>query len=352
MFLAVLISLIRGRIYNLLLRITFPRRQQAGITWAPAFTHGAPSVRVEELNEVHRVAPSQGYRDSKSIPDRFPSVQIFQPHQRQMLNLCSEYLALFDSELKMIDYNRSATNSLSDRAMPKKQMVQHFLGEYFPDVEASEEFQMVHSEGGSYTVDAYQLNGFNLDSRVHCALTVFRVDSITVVMGEDTTLESEYAHKLNECIARFERLEEDHRVLLKALDLMASRQEEHAREIERRCRANIQSIIQPLVSQLKFARSSAQERELIKAIEAGINRITDNFSLSLQRLSHGMTPREIEIANLIRDGKATKEIAKLLNLGTKTVDFHRRNLRRKMGIANQSVNLRSSLLHADDIRYS
>jgi DNA-binding CsgD family transcriptional regulator len=52
----------------------------------------------------------------------------------------------------------------------------------------------------------------------------------------------------------------------------------------------------------------------------------------------------MQVANLVKHGKTTKEIAEYLNLSSKTIDSHRKNIRRKMGIRSKKSNLRSYLL--------
>ena len=57
-----------------------------------------------------------------------------------------------------------------------------------------------------------------------------------------------------------------------------------------------------------------------------------------------LTPQEIQVASLVKDGKASKEIAGILNVSETTVHFHRKNLRKKFGLSNSQTNLRSYLI--------
>ena len=56
-----------------------------------------------------------------------------------------------------------------------------------------------------------------------------------------------------------------------------------------------------------------------------------------------LTPREREIAGLIRVGRSTSEIAEALYISPTTVSFHRKNLRRKLGLAPGGPRLASHL---------
>ncbi len=56
-----------------------------------------------------------------------------------------------------------------------------------------------------------------------------------------------------------------------------------------------------------------------------------------------LTPSEIQVANLIRHGKTSKEIAVILSLSHQTIEFYRKRIRKKLGITHKSVNLQTFL---------
>jgi DNA-binding CsgD family transcriptional regulator len=59
---------------------------------------------------------------------------------------------------------------------------------------------------------------------------------------------------------------------------------------------------------------------------------------------NNLTPTEVRVADLIKQGKTSKEISELFNLSPRTIEFHRDNIREKMGLKNRKINLRTHLL--------
>ena len=77
------------------------------------------------------------------------------------------------------------------------------------------------------------------------------------------------------------------------------------------------------------------ESRLKEILEDG----TDSFRGRLEKL----TPRELEVCELIKQGLSSKEIATRLNVSLLTVHKHRETIRKKLGIANKEMNLSTYL---------
>jgi DNA-binding CsgD family transcriptional regulator len=108
--------------------------------------------------------------------------------------------------------------------------------------------------------------------------------------------------------------------------------------------ANIKKLVLPYVENMKYLRLNDNQMAQLKIIETHLNDIISAFLHNLTSEYFDLTPREIQVANLVKEGKTTKEITQLLNISATAVDFHRKNLRSKVGIKNKKSNLRSHLL--------
>ncbi|MBL7180118.1 MAG: helix-turn-helix transcriptional regulator [Desulfobacterales bacterium] len=56
-----------------------------------------------------------------------------------------------------------------------------------------------------------------------------------------------------------------------------------------------------------------------------------------------LSPTELQVVNLIKQGKRTKEIAAILNLSANTVMSHRYKIRGKLGLLKNKTNLHTFL---------
>ncbi|MFH1702771.1 MAG: PAS domain S-box protein [Nitrospirota bacterium] len=129
-----------------------------------------------------------------------------------------------------------------------------------------------------------------------------------------------------------------------ALKVLLKRREEDKTELEEKILLNVKELVIPYLEKLKKNILDEKQKIYVSILESNLNDITSSFSHRLSSKYMNFTPTEIQIANLLRQGKTSKEIAELTNSSPKTVAFHRENIRRKLGLKNKKTNLKSYLL--------
>jgi PAS domain S-box-containing protein len=129
-----------------------------------------------------------------------------------------------------------------------------------------------------------------------------------------------------------------------ALRVLLKKREEDRSEMEEKILFNVRELVLPYLEKVKNGSLDEMQRTQIGIVESNLNDILSPFLRGMSLKYKHFTPTEIQVAHLVKHGRATKEIAELLNLSTKTIEFHRDNIREKVGIKNQKVNLRTFLL--------
>ena len=81
----------------------------------------------------------------------------------------------------------------------------------------------------------------------------------------------------------------------------------------------------------------------LEIVENNLKEIISPFMRNLSSKYQALTPMEIQVAGLVKEGKTTKDIAGLLSRSHRAIEFHRNNLRKKIGLTHQKANLRSYL---------
>ena len=104
--------------------------------------------------------------------------------------------------------------------------------------------------------------------------------------------------------------------------------------------ANVNELIFPVLEKIKLNRASNEYIDLLRYL---LEKLSFSFGQKITKISYKLTPREIEISTLIESGLMNKEISRLLNITCNTIEKHRENIRKKLGIYNKSINLRSFL---------
>ena len=129
-----------------------------------------------------------------------------------------------------------------------------------------------------------------------------------------------------------------------ALKVLLKRRDEDKVELEEKILLNVKELVIPYLEKLKKCRIDEQQMAYLSILESNLNDIVLPFSHKLSSKFLNFTPTEIQVANLLRQGKTNKEISKLLNSSFRTVAFHRENIRKKLGLTNKKINLKSYLM--------
>lgn len=129
-----------------------------------------------------------------------------------------------------------------------------------------------------------------------------------------------------------------------ALRVLLKNSDQYKREIEETVVATVKEIVEPVLQSLKHTALDRRQQTYISILESNLNDIISPFAQKMRYSLVKMTPTEIQVTSLIREGKNTKEIAELMNLSIRTIEFHRKNIRKKLGIINKKENLRTHLL--------
>jgi two-component system response regulator FixJ len=79
-----------------------------------------------------------------------------------------------------------------------------------------------------------------------------------------------------------------------------------------------------------FVEKPLDRQTLLSAVESVLKRINPSDRL----LGQSLTRTEMRVLRLILDGKSNKEIARLLRCAMRTIEWHRRQIMRKLGVNN------------------
>lgn len=129
-----------------------------------------------------------------------------------------------------------------------------------------------------------------------------------------------------------------------ALKVLLRKRDQDKLEFEERILTNVKLLIEPHVESLKNSGLSPNQKAHLSLMESGLKEIISPFSHRLTSKYVGLTPGELEVAYLVKEGKRTKDVAAVLNLSDKTIEDYRKQLRSKLGIKNKRINLRTYLL--------
>lgn len=132
-----------------------------------------------------------------------------------------------------------------------------------------------------------------------------------------------------------------------ALEILLEKREADKNLFEERVVQNIEKLVYPYLDKLMLTDSNSTKEALINIVRSNLEDITSAYSQKNRNLLLSLTPAQLQIADLIKHGHTTKEIAQLLNLAPATIACHRQEIRKRLALTNKKVNLQSVLSAKD-----
>jgi len=129
-----------------------------------------------------------------------------------------------------------------------------------------------------------------------------------------------------------------------ALKVLLRSREEDKIELEERMMINVTGLVFPFIEELKNTKLSSQQKRYVDILENNIKNFISPFLYKITSRYISLTPTELKVADLIKQGKRTKEIAESLKMSERTVEKHRYQIRKKIGIKDRKVSLATHLM--------
>ena len=129
-----------------------------------------------------------------------------------------------------------------------------------------------------------------------------------------------------------------------ALQVLLKRRDQEKAQYDMELIGKIEKLIQPYLDKLKESKVNAAQKNILNLVEQNLNAIASPYLYSQLSLFIKLAAKEIQVSNLIKQGMSTKEIASVLDISTRTVETHRYQIRKKIGLQGRKTNLRQELL--------
>ena len=167
------------------------------------------------------------------------------------------------------------------------------------------------------------------------------IDAITERIGKIATrisAEQEVQETNKQLIVERKALQETNA----ALRTVLTRIEEEKKSIYKNIQSNVEKILMPILHALTLELPIMQ-RKYVDLLRTNLEELSSPFVNYLSRRFLSLTPTEIKICNMIRNGLRTKEIAQIQGVSMATINRHREHIRQKLEITNKEINLTTFL---------
>jgi PAS domain S-box-containing protein len=124
-----------------------------------------------------------------------------------------------------------------------------------------------------------------------------------------------------------------------ALAVLLDHRDKERLDLETNIAATAGRIIAPFIERLKMSGLTHEQKTLVHIVDSALDEMVSPYAQKLSSKLYGLTPREMEVATLIRKGLMNAEVADIMAVSENAVAFHRQNIRKKLGLKRTKINL-------------
>lgn len=124
-----------------------------------------------------------------------------------------------------------------------------------------------------------------------------------------------------------------------ALKVLLKQRDREKKGLEESFSESINSGILPYLEQIRKTRLNDLQTEYLNVLESNLKDITIPYQHRLSGRFLHLTPAETQVINYVKQGLRTKQISAILNVSSRTVEFHRQSIRKKLGLKDRNINL-------------
>ncbi len=128
-----------------------------------------------------------------------------------------------------------------------------------------------------------------------------------------------------------------------ALRVLLNQQKKVGEDIQQSILSQLEKCVFPYLQLLRQCLPDEQTTEYLDIISRHLRSVGESFTKKLSNPDLGLTRREILVADLVRQGKRTKEIAGLLGLQSRSVEAYRNKIRKKLHLNKKNISLKQYL---------